>query len=391
MFTLITHGTVYAPEHLGKKDVLLAAGTIAQIDDHIDPNSSLRNLQMIDAEGKYVVPGFIDPHVHILGGGGEGGFKTRTPESQFVDIIKSGITTVVGCLGTDGYGRNLVSLLAKARALQEEGISTYVYTGSYQLPVTTITGSVQHDILLINEFIGVGEIAISDHRSSQPTVQELAKLAAEARVGGMLSGKAGIVNIHIGDGKSRLSFLEHIVETTEIPITQLYPTHIGRNPQVFEEGIEYAKKGGYVDFTTSTTPLFAEEGETTAGKALNILLQRGVSSDNITFSSDAQGSLPAFNEQGEYIGLDVGKCDSLFNEVRTAILDEQVDMAIALKVITANPATILKLPAKGAVKEGYDADVVLLDQGRLDIDTVIARGVPMILHKDVLHHGTFPS
>ncbi len=392
MFTLIKNGYIYAPEELGKKDVLLAADKIAEIEEHLDTENVravLKNVRIIDAEGKYVAPGLIDPHVHIIGGGGEGGFRTRTPSIQFVDIITSGITTVVGCLGTDGFGRNLVSLIAKARALEEDGISTYLYTGSYQLPVTTITGRVENDIMLINKFIGVGEVALSDHRSSQPTIADLAKLAAEARVGGMLSGKAGIVNVHIGDGKSKLSYLEKIVETTEIPITQFYPTHIGRNPDVFENGIEYAKQGGYVDFTTSTTPQFLEEGETKCSKGLKIMLERGVSSDNITFSSDGQGSLPAFNAKGEYIGLDVGKCDSLFKEVRDAILDEGIDMSIALKVITANPARILKLPDKGHVKEGFDADLVLLDRETLAIDTVIAKGQTMILHKDILNHGTF--
>ncbi len=172
-------------------------------------------------------------------------------------------------------------------------------------------------------------------------------------------------------------------------ITQFYPTHIGRNPELFENGIEYAKRGGYVDFTTSTTPQFLEEGEVKCSKGLKIMLERGVSSDNITFSSDGQGSLPAFNAKGEYIGLDVGTCNSLFKEVRDAVTDEGIDMSIALKVITANPARILQLPFKGYLKENFDGDVVLLDRDTLEIDTVIAKGHTMILHKEILNKGTF--
>ena len=389
MFILIKDGEVFAPESLGKRDILLAGRSIAAIEDAIPAGLNLNNLQVISAKGKLVVPGFIDSHVHILGGGGEGGFATRTPEIALTDITRAGVTTVVGCLGTDGFGRSLISLIAKARALEEEGVSTYLYVGSYQVPVRTMTGRIEDDLMLIDKFIGVGEIAISDHRSSQPTIDELARIAASARVGGMLSGKAGIVNVHLGDGVRKLAFLEEIAAKTEIPITQFLPTHINRNPDLFEHGIEYARRGGYVDLTTSATPQFLQKGEVKSSRGLKIMLERGVSSENITFSSDGQGSLPAFNAKGECIGLDVGSCQSLFKEVRDAVLEEQIDIALALKVVTSNPARILKLSAKGWIKTGFDADLILLDQDTLEIDSVIAKGQPMILHKEILHKGTF--
>lgn len=389
MFILIKGGEIFAPESLGKKDILLAGGTIAALEDDIPAGLNLNNLQVISAKDKLVVPGFVDSHVHILGGGGEGGFATRTPEITLTDITRAGVTTVVGCLGTDGFGRSLISLIAKARALEEEGVSTYLYGGSYQVPVRTITGRIEDDLMLIDKFIGVGEVAISDHRSSQPTVDELARIAAAARVGGMLSGKAGIVNVHIGDGARKLAFLEEIIAKTEIPITQFLPTHINRNPDLFEHGIQYASRGGYVDLTTSTTPQFLQEGEVKSSRGLKIMLERGVSSDNITFSSDGQGSLPEFNAHGEFIGLGVGSCQSLFTEFRDAVLEEQIDMAIALKIVTSNPAKILKLSRKGGVRTGFDADLILLDQDTLEIDSVIAKGQPMILHKEILHKGTF--
>ena len=390
MLTLIKNGNIYAPEKLGKKDILIANQAIASIDDTISIDATLKNVKLIDAEGKIVVPGFIDSHVHILGGGGEGGFKTRTPEITLTDITTAGVTTVVGCLGTDGFGRNLISLIAKARGLEEEGISTYLYVGSYQVPVRTITGRIEDDIMLIDKFIGVGEVAISDHRSSQPSIEEIAKIAASARVGGMLSGKAGIVNVHIGDGPGKLQYLENIVENTEIPITQFLPTHIGRTPELLENAIHYAKRGGYIDLTTSTSRLAEKKKKkTTCSHMLKTMLECGVPIDNISFSSDGQGSLPVFNEKREFLGLGVGKCESLFREVRDAVLNENIDLSAAIKVITSNPANVLKLSKKGHVAEGFDADIVLLEQETLTIDTVIAKGEPMILHGEILKKGTF--
>lgn len=389
MFTLIKEGEVYAPHYLGKKDILLAAGKIAKISDHIEWGSSDIGIQVINAAGKIVAPGFIDAHVHITGGGGEGGYKTRTPEIYLSDVTLAGVTTIVGVIGTDGTARTMTNLIAKAKALKEEGISCFVHTGSYQVPVKTLTGSIETDIMMIDEVIGVGEIAIADHRSSQPQAHELARIASEARVAGMLSGKAGVVNIHLGDSKSMLSLIEEVVETTDLPVSQFYPTHINRNSYVFEAGIEYAKKGGYVDFTTSTTKQFIEEGEVKCSTGLKRMLDAGVPSERITFTSDAQGSLPAFNERGEFTGLRIGKVNSLFKEVREAVLHEGIPLETALQTITSNPARVLKLKEKGVLAEGLHADLVLLNKDDLNINSVIALGQVMVQEGKAVIKGTF--
>jgi beta-aspartyl-dipeptidase (metallo-type) len=389
MFTLLKGGEVYAPHYLGKKDILLAAGKIAKISDHIEWQSSDIDIHVIDATGKIVTPGFIDAHVHITGGGGEGGYKTRTPEIYLSDVTLAGVTTIVGVMGTDGTARTMTNLIAKAKALKEEGISCFVHTGSYQVPVKTLTGSIETDIMMIDEVIGVGEIAIADHRSSQPQAHELARLASQARVAGMLSGKAGVVNIHLGDSKSMLSLIEEVVATTDLPVSQFYPTHINRNSYVFEAGIEYAKKGGYVDFTTSTAKQFIEEGEVKCSIGLKRMLNAGVPSEQITFTSDAQGSLPAFNDQGEFTGLRIGKVNSLYREVRDAVLNEEIPLETALQTITSNPARVLKLEDKGILAEGLHADLVLLDKENLNIDSVIALGQVMVQDGKAIIKGTF--
>ncbi|MFB1081774.1 beta-aspartyl-peptidase [Jeotgalibacillus sp. JSM ZJ347] len=387
MLTLIKNADVYSPDHIGLKDILITDKRIAAIEDHIDITAP--GLHVIDANGKIAVPGFIDSHVHILGGGGEGSYRTRTPELQLTDATLGGVTTLVGVIGTDGTTRTMPALIAKARALEEEGITCYVHTGSYQVPVKTLTGKIEDDLILIDRVIGAGEIAISDHRSSQPTAQELAKIASAARIGGMLSGKAGIVNIHVGDSHDHLSLIEVVVETTDIPIKQFYPTHINRNPHLFEAGIHYAKKGGYVDFTTSSIPKFLEEGEVKCSVALKRMLEAGVDVSQITFTSDGQASLPDFNADGELIGLQLGKVMSLYEAVREAVTDEGIDLAAAIRVITKNPAQILKLSSKGEIAVGKDADIVLLQQSDFSIDSVFAMGQVMVGNNQAVIKGTF--
>jgi beta-aspartyl-dipeptidase (metallo-type) len=390
VITIIRRARVYGPEYLGIKDILLVGHTIAAMEENITVDlKGFAEVTELDGSGKIVVPGFIDCHIHILGGGGEGGFSTRTPEASLSDLTTSGVTTVVGCLGTDGISRDMISLLAKARGLEEEGITTYIYTGSYRFPVKTITGDIMKDILVVDKIIGVGEVALSDHRSSQPTFEEFCRAAAEARVGGMLSGKAGMVNIHLGDGKRKLDMLKRVLEETEIPITQFLPTHVNRNASLFEDCVAYAKAGGYIDFTGSDhAELLEEEGEISFGKGLKRLLQEGVSLNQYTLSSDGQGSMPIFNEKKEFVGLGVGKSTCLIKGIKECVFQQNIGLEHALRALTSNPARMLKLKNKGILAPGFDADLCILNED-LDIVGVIAKGRMMVRDKKPLVYGVF--
>jgi len=392
MITIIRNAEIYKPEYAGVKDVLLIGNKIAAIDEHISVNIKGIEVTEIDATGKKLVPGFIDSHVHILGGGGEGGFSSRTPEATLTGLTTSGVTTVVGCLGTDGVARDVVSLLAKARGLDDEGITTFIYTGSYRLPLRTITGEIMKDIMVVDKIIGIGEVAISDHRSSQPTFEEFIRAVADARVAGMLSGKPGIINIHLGDGKRKIDMLKRAVNEREIPITQFLPTHINRSPELFEECLLYAKNGGFVDFTGSEDPDFWEEteGEVSFSKGLKRFVEEGVNENNYTLSSDGQGSLPIFNEKKEFVGIGIGKSTCLIKAIKDCVNKENIPLEKALRAVTCNPAKILKLKNKGRIDVNMDADLCLLD-GELNVDTVIAKGKLMVQNKKPLVYGMFEN
>ena len=356
MLKVIKNIEVYDPEYLGKKDIVILSDKIEGLYDSVNIPKDFINIQVIDGEGMIAVPGFIDCHVHIIGGGGEGGFRTRTPELQLSSIVKGGITTLVGCIGTDGVCRDMKGLVAKAHALCEEGVTCYCYTGSYDVPVNTITKTIKSDLLLIDKVIGVGEIALSDHRSSQPTYEQFVNIVAQARVGGLLSGKAGIVNVHLGNGKRMIEYI--------------------------------TKAGCQIDLTTSSDPQHLEEGEVRAGEGLKKLLDAGVDIEKITFSSDGNGSMPLFDENGELKGLGICSVESLFNEVKEAI-KLGVPLEKAIRVITSNVANVLKLSHKGFISTGKDADIILLDKKNLDINSVISRGNILMDNKKLLVKGTF--
>jgi beta-aspartyl-dipeptidase (metallo-type) len=372
MVTLFKNANVYSPDHLGIKDVLVAGKTIISIQDHIQLSASFET-EIIDCEGLNLVPGFIDSHVHITGGGGEGGPASRMPELEISMMIDGGVTTVVGCLGTDGITRSVESVLMKVKYIRAKGMSAWMYTGAYQVPPPTITGDIAKDIALFEEIIGVGEVAISDHRSSVPTISELAKLVGHARVAGMIGGKAGIVNMHMGDAKDPFRPIHDVVSNSELKYTQFLPTHCNRNEYIFEDSKEYGKLG-YVDITTSSWPYFPDE-EIKPSKALKELLDCGVPIDNITFTSDACGSLPGFDPvTGKLVKIEMGLPDSILREIKDAVLEDGVPMEKALCVATSNPARILKLRGKGFIKAGGDGDILLLDND-FRVNLLMANGV----------------
>lgn len=382
--TLLKNAKVFAPESLGEKDILIGGGQILAIQDHIDLDSSF--IETIDCKGKIIVPGFIDAHVHIAGAGGEGGPGTRTPEMQLSHMIEAGVTSVIGCLGTDGFTRSFESVLMKVKALRDEGVSAWMYAGSYQVPTNTLTGDVGKDISLIEEVIGVGEIALSDHRSSHPTTSELTKLAAHSRVGGMLGGKAGILNIHMGDAQNPFQPLYDLEAQSELKLTQFLPTHCNRNHYIYEDAKEYGKRG-YVDLTTSSYPYFPEY-EIKSSKAVKGFLESGVPEEHITMTSDAFGSLPDFDEHGNLVKLEMGLLTSLYQEWKDAILEEGISIETALKTVTSNPARILKLHQKGNLKVNKDADILILDEN-LELNSVIAMGKWMMKDKKLLKKGNY--
>lgn len=388
-FTMIRNAHIFAPEDLGIQDMLLAGEKIAGIGKGIEPPQGIE-CREVDLKNARVLPGFIDGHVHMIGGGGEGGFHTRTPELVLSKVTLSGVTTVCGLLGTDGTTRHVESLLAKARGLENEGLSTYIYTGAYELPTPTITGSVRKDIVMIDKIIGAGEIAMSDHRSGQPQAWDYRRLAAETRVGGMISGKCGIINMHMGDGRNGLKYLFEITEDGEIPKTQFLPTHINRNKKLFAEGIEWAKEGGYMDITSGIDPSHpGSENAVKPSEAAKKALDAGVPLSHITMSSDGNGSMPVFDEAGNPIGVGVGDQHSMFTEFRDMVQKENIPIDQAIQILSTNVAKALKIyPKKGILAPQSDADFIVISDD-FELAHVWARGQQMVAGGQAIVKGTF--
>ncbi|QBB72731.1 beta-aspartyl-peptidase [Pseudolysobacter antarcticus] len=382
---LLRNADVFAPEALGLQNLLLGGGRILWIGSDLPDLPSTLAIETIDLRGQRLIPGLIDGHVHVTGGGGEAGFHSRVPAVGLSRFTRSGITTVIGLLGTDDVARGPRELLAATYALRELGLSAYAYTGGYHLPPVTMTGSVRSDLVFIEALLGVGEVAISDHRSSQPTLDELLRLASEAHVAGLMTGKAGILHLHLGDGARGLELVRQALDQSELPPRVFNPTHVNRRQALFDEALDLARRGCSIDITAF--PVEDGEDAWSAADALLRYLDSGAPAERVTISSDAGGCLPCFDADGHVSHMDVGAPGALL-ETLNELLARGLSLPQALPAFTSNPARLLRLANKGRIEIGADADLVALDVAG-NAHTVIARGAVHVRGGEIMRRGMF--
>ena len=384
---LLRNANLYTPEPLGTQHLLIGGGRILWMGrEALDLPVPLRAVsKIIDAAGGCTIPGLIDGHVHVTGGGGEAGFRTRVPPQPLSRFTTAGITTVIGLLGTDDVARGPGELLATIYALREEGLNAYGYAGGYHVPPATLTGSVRGDLVFIEALIGIGEVAISDHRSSQPTLEELLRIASECHVAGVMTGKAGILHLHLGDGERGLALIREALSKSELPARVFNPTHVNRRRALFAEALDLAKQGCTVDITAF--PVATDEDAYPADEALERYFASGAPADRVTISSDAGGCLPCFDADGHVTHMDVGTAGALLATLRDT-LARGMKLEAVLPAFTSNPAKLLRLSRKGTLAVGNDADLVVLDEQHR-IQSVVVRGEIHVQDGTALQRGTF--
>ena len=386
---LVKNGDVYAPHRLGNMDILIGGGKILAVGRGLDVGGSMSYVETIDASGCIVVPGFIDGHQHFIGGGGEGGFHTRTPELQLSMNLKNGVTTAIGLLGTDSLTRSLEDLYAKTHAFNAEGMTAFMLTGAYWYPSPTLTGSVAKDLVFCDSVIGV-KLALSDTRGPHLEAGDLARLASDVFVAALIANKPGTITVHTGVRPQALDLILEVVRQYGILPTMFVPTHINRNnPKLLDQVFELARGGATVDATCLKD--VATNSEKMSAADFAVLARDNGLLDHISFSSDAGGSLPKWNEDHSRItGMGIGTPDTLLLELRTLVQEKCVPLEEALLPLTSTPARTYGLEGrKGTIAEDADADVLVLRSEDLQLRDVIAKGQVAVRDGQVVKKGYF--
>ena len=382
---LLENAEVYAPEPRGRACLLVGGGRLLWM-GAAPPRLEGLTVEALDLGGRRVIPGLVDGHAHVTGGGGEAGPETAVPPPPLSRHTTAGVTSVVGLLGTDDTTRTTGGLLRQTRALRREGLSAWAWTGGYHLPPMTLTGSVRSDIVFLEEVIGFGELAISDHRSSQPTFDEVVRVAADCHVAGLMTGKAGVLHLHLGDGERGLSLVRQALDETELPPRTFHPTHVNRRRGLFEEALALAERGVTID-VSAFPPELADADEVVAADAVVRYLNAGLPLERLTVSSDGGGCLPEFDEQGELVRMDFATAQALADLLKS-LLDAGHPLERVLPLFTRSPAQFLRLPRKGRLAPGTDADLVVLDDEHR-VSDVMARGVWHVRDGRPVRRGLF--
>lgn len=381
MFTLIQNADLYAPQHLGMNDILLADQKIALVQPKIELSGI--PFRTIDAGGCIVCPGFIDQHVHITGGGGQTGYASLVPEVSVSELVACGTTTVVGLLGTDGFVKELTTLYAKTKALEQDGLSAYMLTGFYGLPTKTLMPAVADDLIFIDKVIGC-KLSMSDDRSAFPTEQEILRLINQVRLGGFTSGKGGILHIHLGALPQGIEPLLNIARQYPTLISYLSPTHLIRTEALFRQAVEFACMGGMVDFSTGGTKFDAPH------RCVAKALEADVPLDRITFSSDGRGGVRRVCPETGETTYRPAPLHLNLQEMTLLVKEGLLPLEKALTLITTNPARNLKLSAKGSISAGMDADLCFLND-ELRLTHVIARGRMAMQNGKIVMKGRYEA
>lgn len=361
MFRLLKNAQVYAPEKLGIKDILMWEDRIIKVDDNLDIPYGFDG-EKYDLSGKIVIPGIVDTHVHITGGGGEGGFTTRTSEITFEEIAEAGVTTLVGVLGTDGYARRVEDVLVKCMALREEGFDCYFLTGSYTFPITTMRGNVAEDIIFNELCLGTGEVAHCDHRSSSMTYDEFRRLAADTRNGARLAGIKGVLNIHLGNYPNPADYFIRLCEEDVTFRPLIVPTHITRKDYVFDSCLKFLECGGQVDITAGGTGDPAQHSYGSV-EGLEMIYKKYGSLERVTMTSDGNGSAPVWDDLGNMIGMGKGSSKVLLEDLKKAAENGVIPFEEVLKTMTTTPAEIYGLKnSAGRIIENGMANLAVLDE-----------------------------
>jgi len=393
---LIQNGLIITHNRQSRGDVLIRNGMIAGVGKGIQAVGT--GIQTLDAEGLMVLPGGVDPHVHMALPTGTGR-SSDDFESGSIAAIAGGTTSIIDFV-TPERGESLLSALEKRKAEAEDSVCDY----GLHMSVTSLNPGIEKEIAGVtrNEGITSFKLYMAYRESVGMTDPDILK-AME-----MIKTAGGIAMIHCengdmedflkekysGTGKTGISFYPEsrpaemendavdrailFSDTTRCP---LYIVHMTTEKGV-DAVLQAKKKGISVFAETCPHYLFLEDSHYRKGRegAKYIMSPPLRKSPDITRLWDglAEGTLEVvstdhcpFNGKGGVGSPDdftkipkgVGGVDHRLSLLwNGGVREKKITVHRFVNLISTRPSKIFGLyPRKGAIMKGSDGDLLIWD------------------------------
>ncbi len=362
------------------KDIYIENGIIKKIDKNIN----IDNIKIIDAKNNYVLPGFIDIGCKIF----ENGYESKDNVLRLSQAgAKGGYTTITTSSSAKPIVDNkTVVEYIHSKCKGEANINLY--------PIGNMTkGGEGKEISEIGEMILTGVVGISDGDKPIEDTNLLRDIFLYSRMFDITVmttliepnlSKNGTVNYGCMATKLGLVGIPREAEEIEASKNIILSKYTGAKVHISYvttkgtvELIRQAKKEG-VNITCSTAPHYFTltdrqvDNYNTFAKVMPPLreeedikaIKEGLKDGTIDII--ASGHSPSLYEKKvtefERAEFGISGLDVAFNITNTKLLKES-DFSIEdiTILMSKNPANILGFKNKGEIKEGYDADIIIVD------------------------------
>jgi dihydroorotase (multifunctional complex type) len=361
---LIRGGTIVTPENVARADVLVGDGTVTAVGTGLSGPPGAR---VVGADGLLVLPGLIDPHVHMREPGGEHKEDWSTGTRA---ALAGGFTTVLAMPNTnppvtDQETLSAVHALARAGAAcdfalfagatgdnagpagrLEEAVGLKLYMGSStgSLLVAEMAGQAAH----FERYPGV----VAVHAEDEEAVAHFATLGRRRPplCAALAVARALVLAERFG--------------------SRLHVCHVSTGQEL--DLIRDAKARG-VHVTCEAAPhhlFLTAEDETRLGSLGRMnpplrtredvdALWAGLDAVDCVATDHAPHTLEEKNGPNPPSG--VPGLETALPLLLTAATEGRLALSAIARLMAAGPARVFGLPRKGALARGYDADLVLVD------------------------------
>lgn len=398
MKILIKNGHVVDPLYKkeGKYDVLIENDKIQKIEANITAETD----QIIEAEGCYVMPGFIDLHVHFRD---PGLTYKETLETGGKAAVRGGVTTVCAMPNTK-------PVIDSAKKVAEVHARAKKEAPAHIIQLGAVTaGQKGEELADIGGMAREGCHAISEDGKSVMNAslyRKGMKLAKKAGIsvfahcedinmveGGVMNADDNAVRLGL---KGITNAVEDVIVARDILLAKetgvrLHLCHCSTADSVKmvkaakEEGIPVTAEVCPHHFTLTADDIKADDGNYKMNpplrsredvEALKRGLQEGImdviATDHAPHSEEEKNKSISEAAFG-IVGIETSAAITFTELVKPGILSI-MDMA---EKMSYNPAKILGLSDKGAVAEGKTADIVIFDPNKeykIDKNTFVSKG-----------------